>query len=181
MGTTFLQKPPRLQKAKYQSESADTRPGSAANMGPRDQALNPGQAMCGMLWSLKYFLFSSSFFHQEIKNTTEAVYTKMSSLPEPGVEGLARGWRRGVTLLLLRTEFPERVCLPRRGEKPHARSTGRDTRARSPSARYREETEAQRGKATRPRSYIKLAPNQPRINGRDTVSVLFLCVLPRPA
>ena len=108
MGTTLLQKPPRLQKGKFQSENADTRPDSAANVGPRDQALNALE--------FKIFFFSSSFFHQEIKNTPEPVYTKMSSLPESGVERLARGWRRGGPFFCSGQKFPEGACLPQEGK-----------------------------------------------------------------
>jgi len=56
MGTTLLQKPPRLQKGKYQSENADTRPDSAANMGPRDQALN---ALEFKIFSFQFIIFPS--------------------------------------------------------------------------------------------------------------------------
>lgn len=86
-----------------------------------------------------------------------------------------------VTLLLLRTESPEGMRHPQEGRKPHTSSAGRDIRACSPSSMHREETEAQRGKATCPRSHSKLTQNQPRINERDTVSYSFVFLPAQPS
>lgn len=47
---------PRLQKGKYQSENADTRPDSATNVGPRDQALN---ALEFKIFSFQFIIFPS--------------------------------------------------------------------------------------------------------------------------
>ena len=124
-----------------------------------------------MLWSLKYFLFSSSFFHQEIKNTTEPVYTKMSSLSESGVEQLARDWRRGWPFFCSGQKLPEGACIPQEGKNTTLQQHWKGHKS---MFALRIVQRAQRGKATCPRSQSNSAPDQPWINGRDTASYSFV-------
>lgn len=162
MGTTLLQKPQGCRRASIKARTLTrglTQPQMWAQ-GTRHW----------MLWSLKYFLFSSSFFHQEIKNTTEPVYTKMSSLPESGVERLARGWRRGWPFCSGK-KFPEGACLPQEGKNTTHQQHWKGHKS---VFTLRTVWRAQKGKATCPRSQSNLAPDQPWKMG-GTQSLILLC------
>lgn len=77
-----------------------------------------------------------------------------------------------MTLLLLRTEISRRGVPSPGGEKHHTPHTTHQQHWKGHRNVFtlRLVHRAQRGKAASPRSQSNLAPDQPWINGRDTVS-----------